>query len=198
MSLTYLLVMRNELLIPSMDHNLIPPFLIQEAGLLLDETPKHQIETPTIDNHTIVNPVTGMRIHLALNGIFSYFPPQCLSPEEMENRDNYPIVFITPGADRWDETDTHYAEQEASMLDSGGVIIECEAQQPSQIFTKADIGKLYAEPVTWSEFDAAVLSIIADKDPYLGITLTNDESVKLNEDGICAMLSSPPMSHCYF
>ena len=36
----YILVMRNALLIPTMDHNLIPPFLIQEAGLFLDETPK--------------------------------------------------------------------------------------------------------------------------------------------------------------
>ena len=39
---TYLLVMRNALLIPTMDHNLIPPFLIKEASLFLDETPKFQ------------------------------------------------------------------------------------------------------------------------------------------------------------
>jgi len=30
---TYLLVMRNALLIPSMDHNLLPPFLVREASL---------------------------------------------------------------------------------------------------------------------------------------------------------------------
>ena len=64
---TYLLVMRNALLIYSMDHNLIPPFLIQEAGLLLHKTPKHQLEHPTIGNHAIVDPVTGMWIHLLLN-----------------------------------------------------------------------------------------------------------------------------------
>ncbi len=40
---TYLLVMRNALLIPTMDHNLIPPFLIWLAGLQVDETPKHQL-----------------------------------------------------------------------------------------------------------------------------------------------------------
>jgi hypothetical protein len=60
---TCLLVMRNALLIHSMDHNLIPPFLIREAGLLLDKTPKHQLEHPMIDNHAIVDPVTGMWIH---------------------------------------------------------------------------------------------------------------------------------------
>jgi len=54
---TYLLVMRNALLIHSMDHNLISSFLIREAGLLLDETPKHQLEHPTIVNHAIVDPL---------------------------------------------------------------------------------------------------------------------------------------------
>jgi hypothetical protein len=70
---TYLLVMTDGLSIPSMGHNLISLFLISEAGLALDETPKYQLDTPTIDNHAIVDDVTGMRIHLKLNGIFSYF-----------------------------------------------------------------------------------------------------------------------------
>ncbi len=38
---TYLLVMQNALLIPTMDHNLIPPFLLREASLYVDKTPKH-------------------------------------------------------------------------------------------------------------------------------------------------------------
>jgi hypothetical protein len=45
---TYLLVMRNVLSIPSMGHNLIPPFLVRKTGLALDETPKFQLDTPTI------------------------------------------------------------------------------------------------------------------------------------------------------
>ena len=50
---TYLLVMRNALLIPSMTHNLLPPFLIKEASLFLDETPKFQSTGLSLDNHTI-------------------------------------------------------------------------------------------------------------------------------------------------
>ncbi len=69
---TYLLVMRNALLIPTMDHNLIPLFLIWLAGLQVDETPKHQLALPTVDNHAY-DSETGMHIHLKLNGIFSYF-----------------------------------------------------------------------------------------------------------------------------
>ena len=70
---TYLLVMRNALLIPSMDHNLIPPFLIREAGLFLDETPKCHLPAPLVTNHSIIDVDTGMHIHLNLDGIFSYF-----------------------------------------------------------------------------------------------------------------------------
>ena len=38
----FLRVMRNALLIPSMDHNLLPLFLVREASLFLDKTPKFQ------------------------------------------------------------------------------------------------------------------------------------------------------------
>jgi hypothetical protein len=51
---TYLLVMQNVLLIPTMNHNLIPLFLVREAGLYVDETPKHQVANPTVDNHVCV------------------------------------------------------------------------------------------------------------------------------------------------
>ncbi len=59
---TYLLVMRNVLLIPSMDHNLLPPFLVREALLFLDETPKFQSTEVLLENHTIYDEVTGLRI----------------------------------------------------------------------------------------------------------------------------------------
>jgi hypothetical protein len=61
---TYLLVMRNALLIPTMDHNLLPPFLIREASLFIDETPKFQSTSLSRNNHTICDDETGMMIDL--------------------------------------------------------------------------------------------------------------------------------------
>ena len=57
---TYSLVMRNALLIPTMDHNLLPPFLVRKAQLFLDKTPKVQATNLSLDNHTIFNNVTGL------------------------------------------------------------------------------------------------------------------------------------------
>jgi hypothetical protein len=121
---TYLLVMRNALHILSMHHNLIPPFLMREAGLLLDETPKFQLEMPTIDNHAIVDVDTGMRTHLKLNGIFSYFTTHNLIEAERDNWETYPIVFLTPDGDSWNPDSDHFAEQEDAMLDPTGSIAE--------------------------------------------------------------------------
>ena len=68
---TYLPAMRNALLILSMDHNLLPPFLIREVSLFLDETPKFQSTDASKDNHANVDNESGLRIHLQLNGKFS-------------------------------------------------------------------------------------------------------------------------------
>ncbi len=90
--MTYLLVMRNSLLIPFMSHNLLPPFLIREASLFLDETPKFQSTDLSLDNHTIYDKETGMRIQLQLNGAFSYFPTCPLTLVEQETWDEFQVV----------------------------------------------------------------------------------------------------------
>jgi len=90
---TYLLVMRNALLIDSMDHNLLPPFLIREASLFLDETPKFQSTNLSRDNHTIYDDETGLRIHLQLNGTFSYFQTRSLTEDEENRWENSLLCF---------------------------------------------------------------------------------------------------------
>jgi hypothetical protein len=140
---TYLLAMQNALLIPTMNHNLIPPFLIREAVLYVEETPKHHVTNPTVDNHMIVEPETGMRIHLSLNGIFSSFLTCALTLKEIEYWENYPIVFITPDSITWDPYASHYAENEATMLDSNGLIVDHNTWPPQVLFTEANLCKLY-------------------------------------------------------
>ena len=137
-SRTFLLVMRNALLIPSMDHNLLPPFLVREASLFLDETPKFQSTDLTRNNHTIFDEEMGMRIHLQLNGTFSYFPTRSLTLDEQLNWDNYPVVYLTPDSDRWDPQAMHYADAEAAMIDNCGEVVDRERVKTT-LFEAADI-----------------------------------------------------------
>ena len=57
---TYMLVIRNALHIPSMDHNFVPPFILQEAGLRVKEVPKNQCNEPSIEDHSIYDEDTGL------------------------------------------------------------------------------------------------------------------------------------------
>jgi hypothetical protein len=185
---TYILVMRNALLIPTMSHNFLPPFLVCEAGLFLDETPKHQAVSPTINNHLIYDSRMGMRIHLQLQGIFSVFPTCPLSLEELENWESYPIIFITPNSDLWNPNSTHYAEEEAAMVDHFGILVERLVQPRPTILDDVDISELYASPISWDCFDE-VVSHVPFEDPVYGNAFDADKILRLDSDGIQAQLA---------
>ena len=68
-----LILFRDALHVPSMQNNLIPPFIIREAGVQLYDTPKIHVNDPTVDDHSIYFDKADFRIPLQLWGIFSYF-----------------------------------------------------------------------------------------------------------------------------
>ena len=102
-----------------------------------------------------------MRIHLQLNGTFSYFPSCPLTLEEQENWDEFPIVYLTPDGDRQDPQATHYADAEAYMLDYIVELVDCDWTNLT-IFDTADISGLQAETYTWDSFDEKVDTIALD------------------------------------
>jgi hypothetical protein len=61
---SYILVIRNALHVPSMKHNLLPPFILRQAGMVVNEVPKIHVNEPTIEDHSISFPETGFRIPL--------------------------------------------------------------------------------------------------------------------------------------
>ena len=67
---TFLLVVRNDLCIPVMDHNILPPFILLEAGLVVNDTPKIHIDDPSVEFNSIFDVETRLRIPLRLSGIF--------------------------------------------------------------------------------------------------------------------------------
>ena len=199
---TTILLIRNSLLIESMDHNLLPPFLIREASLFLDETPKFQSANASLDNHCIYDEVTGLRIHLQLHGTFSYFATRALNDEEIANWENYPVVNLTPDSDSWDPHSMHFADAEASMMDCNGEIVgqrkrdrtifEREEAEVSELYSKPlaeGVSELYDEPCDWDIYHQLVDSI--QDDPYdFTAPLTDDNVAMLAGDGIRAQVAS--------
>eukprot|EP00957_Ditylum_brightwellii_P106591 8131952-Ditylum_brightwellii.AAC.1 len=91
-----------------MDHNLIPPFMMRESGITVNETPKIHKETPTVDDHAITFPYLGLRIPLELWVVFSYFPTSKTLIEEVNISKN--VYTLTPN--KWSPHAKQYANCE--------------------------------------------------------------------------------------
>ena len=122
---TYILVIRNALHVPSMTTNLIPPFMLREAGIVVNDTPKIQVDDPTADDHSIYFPETQFRIPMSLWGIFSYFPTS--KPSEQDMVESEEVYMMTPT--KWNPHQSTYAENEENMLDWEGNMVERRYRQ---------------------------------------------------------------------
>ena len=83
-----------------MDNNLVPTFILRDAGLEVNDTPKIQLKYPTIHDHSIYFPSLDVRITFSLNGIFSYFPFQRPTRIDIDESD---VITITPDGHSWDQ-----------------------------------------------------------------------------------------------
>ena len=63
---TYLLACHNDLFVSSMTHNLIPPFILRETNIVVNEVPKIQSSDPYETTHSIWFPDYGFHIALSL------------------------------------------------------------------------------------------------------------------------------------
>ena len=65
------LVIRNALRVPSMENNLIAPFVIMESDSIVKDTPKTHVDDFSVNEYSICFPVEDFRILLLLWGEFS-------------------------------------------------------------------------------------------------------------------------------
>ena len=115
---SHILVIRNAIHVDSMENNLIPPFILREAGLQVNERAKIHTEDPTTDDHSITFPTTGFRIPLQLYGIFSYF--STTKPTEDDMLAGHDVYVMTP--EKWSPHSDAYKQNEANIVDWEGNI----------------------------------------------------------------------------
>ena len=129
---------------PGNENNLVPPFLMSEAGL--DVNPKSKIlrKSPTVEDHSIYDDETGLWIPLSLNGICSSFITWSLTADEMSRPDDYEMVFLTPESPHCNPYDESYALNKAAHLDSRGEMTQM-APARHDLLEEADIAALEAE-----------------------------------------------------
>ena len=111
-----ILIIRRGLYVPSMTHNLLPPFMLREAGIHINEVPKIHVTSPTEEHHAITFQETIFQIPLTLQGTFSYFPTSKPSTQELEEPED--VYILTPTT--WNPHSDAYVINEESMLDWEG------------------------------------------------------------------------------
>ena len=189
---TYLIVARNALYVPSMTHNLVPPFIMREAGLQVDERARIHTDDVTKDSHAIFDPDANVHIPLQLNGTFSYFPSRGLTNDEIDDCESMTRIFVSPDCPTWNPYNPVWAEQEASYLDKDGDVILRDPPKKSTLFTENDayISAMEIDPVSEDTFEAAVDATISSAYSANPQEEGDFEHVKLAEDAIRACLAS--------
>jgi hypothetical protein len=122
----YILLIYNAIHVPAMTHNLIPPFVMREAGIVVNDVPKIQVPEPSENDHAIIFHETNFRIPLSLIGVFSFFKTSKPSVDEFNSIDE--VYTLTPTT--WNPHSTSYARNEESMVDWQGGMIEKRHRHP--------------------------------------------------------------------
>ena len=99
-----------------MDHNLIPPFILHEAGITVNDTAMIHLNEPSIDDHAIICPNSDLRIRLHLHGTFSCFSTRMPTPDDILDPASQ-VVVITPEGASWNPQCTSYQFNEETNID---------------------------------------------------------------------------------
>jgi hypothetical protein len=147
---TTLLIVRNALYIPSMFNNLIPPFILREAGIKVKDIPKIHVDDPDETDHSLYFPDDNIRIPLQLCGIFSFFHTRSPTLDEISHSEP---IFLTPDSNNWNPYSDHFATNEESMIDWEGNMKSKKFRTPHTLD--------WTSSFTQDDYDSAINSAIA-------------------------------------
>ena len=92
------MVAKNTLHMPIMFNNMIPPLIIMEYNLIVNETPNICAKIPTKEHQSIYDATLDIHISLSFPGIFSYFKTRSLTGYEIENYHKYDVTHLSPNS----------------------------------------------------------------------------------------------------
>ena len=124
--LLYILVILNALHVPTMSGNLIPPFVMRQKGISVNDRAKQHSKDPSSEDHAIVFDEFDLKIPLKLSGIFSFFEHRKPSYEELTSEEER-IYLLTP--EEFDPHSPMWAATEESYTDYQGNILPPKDRQ---------------------------------------------------------------------
>ena len=110
---TYVLIVRNALHMPTMEHNIIPQFTTRAGGVIVRDVPKIHCEDPTIEDHCTRFKSSDMKIPMQISGTFSYLHSRLPTVDELYSCDK---LFIAPDYIDWHPRFLSFEQNERAML----------------------------------------------------------------------------------
>jgi hypothetical protein len=154
---TYILLIRNALYLPTLENNLIPPFIMHEGGVIVRDTAKIHCDDPTEDDHCIQFRSHELRIPLRLTGTFSFFHTRAPTDDELLSCDK---IFLTPDSSHWNPYCPSFALNEESMIDYNGNM--ADRSRRTHHLMEADEEYPVIASVSISDHDAAIDNAIIE------------------------------------
>jgi hypothetical protein len=179
----YILLIQNALHVPSMDYNLLPPFMLREAGVIVRDTPKIQLDDPSEEDHALTFPETGFRIPLSLWGVFSYFPTTKPTKDDLVEPDEVYLLTST----RWNPHTDAYAKNEEAIMDWEGNIKSPGNREVKIVLDDApedQVSSLWVSPGEGAHIDALMSNDPETEEPLTDEVYTFAEALcKRAEEG---------------
>ena len=162
---TFVLIMKNALHVPTMERNLIPPFIMREAGLQVNDVPRIHSEDLTEESHCIIDKKLGLRIPLRLRGVFSCFTSRKLTASEVEGCDELDIVFLTPDGRTWDPYDESYQRNEEHYERYGNTSQESSPKKKRRLINEDDHdAEIEGLEVSWEKWERVIDALATKPD----------------------------------
>ena len=149
-----------------MSNNLMPPFVLLEEGIKLNDTPNIQVYEPTIEDHSLIFPDTRFRIPLLLWGIFSYFPT---CKPTSTNMQNYNDIYILTTY-QFNPHDELYAANEDTMLYWESNMVE-QKHTTKILLSEVEDNEAMAASVQVSGIDTRATNSALETSDYKGDTV---------------------------
>ena len=176
-----------------MNNNLIPPSMLREMGVTVNDVSKIHKEDATVDNHVITFMETGFRIPLSLWGIFSYFSTSKPTHDDLL----YPneVYILSPAT--WNPHSNAYSTNEESMLDWEGNMQQKRDCQHWIILDNVedDVNMVASLQITQLEQEVIDAHLVEDDEQNEGMRMMTIPRVADNVSSTLGSISNTLVDH---
>ena len=181
---THIIICLNALHVPSMEHNLVPPFIMREAGITVNDVPKIHTKDPGTEDHSIYFAKEDVRIPLLLCGTFSYFPTRKPTTKDLVDYEEF-LLALTPEG-HWNPNTDVFSRNEEAMLDWEGNVIPLK-DRPQIMMEEIEVDDRTVASYSISAVEVSMCDAIAETSAPLG-TCDSVQEIPLEIDELSGLL----------